>query len=353
MHRPLPDVRAGDYVRRRMPCTGAAADIWVVTPPSRPYPPMMPTSNTCRPSALRPFLSCIAAFSARLAVVLSLGMAAVVPGAEAQQTPPAVVVSDTVMEIRLVDGSILYGRIVAADGERITIATESGARTEVSRSQIASVRASTSRLVNGERWTEDPNATRLFFGPTGRAIGRGTGYFAVYELLMPFLSYGITDRISISGGTPVIPGLIGELMYVAPKVTVVSRPGVDLAAGVLAFYVPEEDVSLGLFYGVSTFGSSDKALTVGVGLPFITGGEDFVDRIVVMLGGEARMSQRTKFITENYFVPGESGALVSGGVRFFGERLSADAGLGLAVGPDGGGCCLPIVNFVYSFGRPR
>ena len=273
--------------------------------------------------------------------------------ARAQGATVTIAASDTVMEIRLTDGSVLFGRIVATDGDRITIATESGVRTEVTRTQIVSIRATTSRLVNGERWAEDPNTTRLFFGPTGRAIGQGTGYFAVYELLMPFLSFGVTDRISISGGTPIVPGAIGELLYAAPKVTVISRPGVDLAAGALAFFVPSEDESLGLFYGVGTFGSRDNALTVGVGLPFFTGGDEtFGDRVVLMIGGEARMSQRTKFITESYFIPGISGGLVAGGIRFFGERLSADAGLGFAVGDDVG-CCLPVVNFVYSFGRPR
>lgn len=158
--------------------------------------------------------------------------------ARAQGVTVTIAVSDTVMEIRLTDGSVLFGRVVATDGDQITIATESGARTEVNRAQIASIRPTTTRLVNGKRWIDDPNATRLFFGPTGRAIGQGTGYFAVYELLMPFLSYGITDRISMSGGTPIVPGAMGELFYAAPKVTVISRPGVDLAAGALAFFVP-------------------------------------------------------------------------------------------------------------------
>jgi hypothetical protein len=142
-------------------------------------------------------------------------------------------------------------------------------------------------------------------------------------------------------------------VYFAPKVTVMSRPGIDLAGGALAFFVPDEDESLGLLYGVGTFGSRDNALTLGVGLPFITDSDDtFGDRVVVMVGGEARMSPRTKFITESYFVPGISGGLVTGGLRFFGERLSADAGLGVAVGAEVA-CCMPVVNFVYSFGRPR
>ena len=97
-----------------------------------------------------------------------------------------------------------------------------------------------------------------------------------------------------------------------------------------------------------------NAFTLGIGIPFYPGDDDsFGDRVALMVGAEARMTPRTKFITESYFVPGESGGLVMGGLRFFGERLSADAGLGVAVGADGAGCCLPVVNFVYSFGRPR
>ena len=284
-------------------------------------------------------------------LALLLGSAAA-STAHAQGTTTPIAASDTLMEIRLTDGSVLFARITLVDGTRITVATESGATTELDRGQIATIRPSVSRLVNGERWTDDPNGTRLFFGPTGRAIERGTGYFAIYELMMPFLSVGVTDRIALSGGTPIVPGAMGEVFYLAPKVTVVSQPEVDIAAGVLAFFAPDEDESIGLLYGVGTFGSRDNALTVGLGLPFVTGpGDNFADRVVLMVGGEARLSQRSKFISESYFVPGESGGLLSGGVRFFGERLSADAGLGFIVG-DEVGCCLPIVNFVYSFGKP-
>ena len=287
--------------------------------------------------------------------LLGLGMLwTLAPAASAQVTTPAIVVSDTIMEIRLTDGSILYGRIVAAEGDRIVIVTEAGGRTEIGRDQVSTVRATTSRVVNGERWIDDPNATRLFFGPTGRAIGQGTGYFAVYELIMPFLSVGLTDRLSLSGGTPIIPGALGELFYIAPKITVVSRPGVDLAAGVLGFFLPSEDESLGLLYGVGTFGTRDNAFTVGLGVPVFTGSDDELsDRLVMMLGAEARIAPRTKFIAEGYVLPGESVGLFAGGIRFFGERLSADAGLGLAVGDNSTECCLPVVNFVYSFGRQR
>jgi hypothetical protein len=284
-----------------------------------------------------------------VALIPLLAVAAASRGAPAQPAPPTIVVSDTVLEIRLTDGSILYGRVMAIEGDRVTIATESGGRIEVARAGIARVQRVRGRLVGGERWLDDPNGTRLFFGPTARAVGRGAGYFAVYELVLPYLTIGITDAFSFSAGTPIIPEAMGEVAYLAPKLTVVATEATQIAAGVLAFFGPDEDGSAGLLYGVGTFGSRDNAFTLGAAFPFATS-DGFGDTPAIMLGGEARSSQRTKFITENYFVPGESIALLSGGFRFFGERLSADAGIGVFIGEGETACCLPLVNFVYAWG---
>jgi hypothetical protein len=109
------------------------------------------------------------------------------------------------------------------------------------------------------------------------------------------------------------------------------------------------EVTAGVVYGVGTFGDRDQAASVGVGFGFSNG--DFESQPVVMAGGEMRVSSQTKLITENYFAPGESGVVLSGGIRFFGERLSADFGLFTVAGGEGCGaeCVLPLVNFVYTF----
>jgi hypothetical protein len=254
--------------------------------------------------------------------------------------------------IRLTDGSVLYGRVTEQTDDALTVQTQSGATVRLRRDQVVSMTRLAGRVVNGEVWSDDPHATRLFFGPTARAIPKGEGYFGVYELFFPFVSYGVTDRFTISGGTPVFPEAIGKVFYLAPKYEVLRTPRASAAVGVLALFATEEVTgSAGLLYGVGTFGTPDQALTVGATVPFTATGDDneIGDQPVLMVGGEARMSRRTKFITENYFMPGESGALISGGVRFFGERLSADFGLGAGFGGDDSACCLPLVNFVYSF----
>lgn len=293
----------------------------------------------------------------RLLLLIAIGAAILArPVALRAQEVELLVPSDTLREIRLIDGSVLIGRVVTTEGDRITIETSAGARVEVERSQIRSISDVRGRVVDGQVWSADPNSTRLFFGPTARALGAGAGYFGVFELFFPYVSYGVTDRIALSGGTPIFPGFVGQVFYLAPKITVASRPGWDVAAGVLALFATEalDQGSVGLIYGVSTWGEPDRAVTFGAGVPFATSGEDpITDELVLMGGAELRAGRRTKFITENYLFPAAGEGIASGGVRFFGESLSADAGVGLFLGNGNVGCCLPIVNFVYSFGPER
>lgn len=274
------------------------------------------------------------------------------PGAAGAQVTEASAAADTVYEIRLRDGSLLVGRIVSDQGATLTVQTQAGVTVTLQREQVASITERTGRVVDGRVVPQDPHATRLFFAPTARAVPKGEGYFGVYELFFPFVSYGLTDRFTISAGTPIVPDYIGQIFYIAPKFEVVRAPGGSAAVGVLAVIAPEEELdgSAGLIYGVGTFGSPDGAFTVGATLPFVatTDESSLGNDPVFMIGAEARTGMRTKFISENYFVPGE-GALVSGGLRFFGERLSADFGVGLAVGGNETLCCLPLLNFVYSF----
>jgi hypothetical protein len=285
------------------------------------------------------------------ALVLTLTAAALPGRVTAQGTDTVAVAQDSIFEIRLTDGSVLFGRIIEDLGERVVVQTQSGATIALNRAQIASMSVVQGRLVDGQVWPNDPHATRLFFGPTARAIEQGEGYFGVYELFFPFVSYGLTDRFTISAGTPIVPEAIGEIFYLAPKYEVIRTGNTSAAVGVLALFATSalEGGSVGLLYGVGTFGAPDGALTVGAAVPFVAGDDGDIGREpVFMLGGEARLTRRTKFISENYLFP-KFGGLASGGIRFFGERLSADFGIGAAFGDGQTGCCLPLVNFIYSF----
>jgi hypothetical protein len=249
-------------------------------------------------------------------------------------------------ELLLKDGSRLYGTVEREMDEEIVFLTQAGPVLTVKRSDIARLRRVEGAIVEGEFRRADPNATRLFFGPTGRALPRGQVYFGVFEFLMPFVQVGVTDRISFGGGTPLVFGFDDDWQrpfWVTPKVQVYNGQRSQVAIGTFHIFDTDGDGG-GLAYVVGTFGRRDAALTVGLGRTY-TGFDG--GGVVVMVGGEKQVSRSVKLLTENYVWKGGDGIL-SGGFRFFGERLSADIGLAVPVGANGF-FAFPVVNFVYVF----
>lgn len=190
----------------------------------------------------------------------------------------------------------------------------------------------------------DPNPTRLFFAPTGRSLKQGEATFGVYEVVMPFVQYGITDRISVGGGTPFFFGTgVGQPFWVTPKVQVLKARSTEASVGLLHFF-NMGDLNAGIAYAVVTRGTPDAAATIGAGYAYASEDEARAGAPVVMLGGEKRLSKRLKFVTENYWFSGVG--LASGGVRFMGDRLSADLGLVSPIGADGL-FVFPMVNVAF------
>jgi hypothetical protein len=263
-----------------------------------------------------------------------------VPGIEVP--PPGVT-----QELRLRDGSVLYGRIEEVTEYTVVFRTLSGATTSIMKDDVASVRVLRGRVDRDRYFPPDPNATRLFFAPTARSLPRGQAYLGVYEFVMPFAQVGLTDRLSFGGGTPLIFGLgSNHPVWITPKVQAFAGDRVQAAAGLIHF-ANVDDGQFGIGYGVATIGRPDHALTVGIGWGYWRGTDsDRADTAIAMVGGEHRVSPRIKVITENYVMNG--GGIASAGVRFIGDRLSADLGIAVALGADGF-FAFPVVNFVWVF----
>lgn len=249
----------------------------------------------------------------------------------------------TVSELALRDGSRIYGTLVSQNETELVFQTQGGTTMTVPRAQVLSLRSVTGVMAKGEFQPADPNATRLFFGPTGRSLKRGQIYLGVYEILLPFVQVGITDRFSIGGGTPLAfgGGESGRPFWITPKLQVLNHKGTQVSVGAFHGFAGEGGYG-GIAYVVGTRGNEASSFTVGAGMAYSGEGGGAG---VLMLGGEGQVRRNMKFITENYFWRGT--AVVSGGVRFFGERLSAD--LALASPITEGFYVGPVVNFVYIF----
>jgi len=250
-------------------------------------------------------------------------------------------------ELRLHDGSRAYGRIVSETDDEVVFLTPSGVSITAHRDQIVALRRVDGVLKAGEFLPADPNNTRLFFGPTGRALPKGQVYLGVYEFFLPFVQVGVTDRFSIGGGTPLFFSFeedgLDRPYWVTPKLQVFNGTKAQISVGLFQGF--GGGATAGIAYGVATTGGAAGSFTAGAGMAY----DDDGDRTaVVMLGADRQVRRNMKLVTESY-IWGSGNGLISGGVRFFGERLSADLALATPVGGDFERFVFPMVNFVYLF----
>ncbi len=277
-------------------------------------------------------------------------IAALAPAMARAQTPPDIPApSEVLYEVRLADGSRVVARVVELDEARVVFVTAGGSRLEVDRSQVRGLRPARGRFEGAEFWNEDPGGTRLLFTATGRTLARGESYVGTYVVVLPFAAVGVTDRVTIAAGAPVLFGNF-EPFYVAPKAQILRSAEAQVSLGTLAFFFDDEVV--GVAYGVGTFGSGDEALSAGLG--YFYSGEEVENEPAFMLGGETRVSRRIKLISENYLLPDAVDAVsvvLSGGIRIIGDRFNTEIAVVGAVADGDTECCLPILNFSYSFGR--
>lgn len=264
--------------------------------------------------------------------------------------------ADRTQIITLRDGSSLTGRITEVGESEIKFSSQVGEVT-IQIDQIEDIEEfSNTRIKGGKYWFPNPNQTRLYFGPTGRTLEKGQGYFSDLLLFFPSVTYGITNNISIGGGITIFPGVDfdKQLIYIFPKVGIKPSENVALAGSILILRIPQFDDDLveepdvaGIAFGTGTFGTEDLSFTGGVGYGYVE--DDFADKPAVLLGGEWRFSRRLSFVTENWVFPGVEDALISYGLRFFGESLSADLGLFTSTDADAPQPGIPLVSFTYNF----
>jgi hypothetical protein len=197
---------------------------------------------------------------------------------------------------RLRDGTLLTGRLLAADSAMLRIRTEEGRSVRVARSalderdeQYAPPRsaidsAAVYRDDFAEAWAEtaaEQDPTGLLLIPTGRVLRAGectVGVFAPFPgsgdadfgtLLIPAIGVGIADIVQVGvGGTrwgnrstdPYIIGLSG-------KFSVYRNPHWDLALGLVLLTSTEpdyrEDPSLRCFQALATYHDRVASLTFG------------------------------------------------------------------------------------------
>ena len=260
-------------------------------------------------------------------------------------------VDTSLKTIVLKDGNEFTGHIKSRDSLNLKFETQSGVRFDLKPDQIESIEDQRSDYTAGD----DPNKTRLFFAPTGKNLKAGTGYFSVNELFFPMIAFGITDFLTLAGGMTIIPGASDQLYYLNGKAGLLHFNEADFSAGILYTNITSGDENgLTILYANSTYGTKEAAVTLTAGLSF-NGNENSGKYPIFILGGELKLSNSSKLLTENWIMTSpESGKIFTLGIRFFGKKVAGDFGLMYFVDQDGesittGWPFIPWVGLSYNF----
>ena len=156
-------------------------------------------------------------------------------------------------------------------------------------------------------WQSDKN-TRLFLGPTGYTLRKKEGVLADYFFIFPYLSYGITDHITLGGGLTFLPtsdSLFNPAFYFGPKLKLWSSEIFSIAAGVFMLKIFDDTTQkylplIGTYYISGSFELKKFHLSTAVGNLFIGG--FVIPRPIFMLAGHYQFTEKIAIITENIWV---------------------------------------------------
>lgn len=262
----------------------------------------------------------------------------------------------TMYRAETADGNVYIGTIVSESDEEVVLNTKLVGTITIARADIERMRAiDPGRMRDGAYWFENPQATRYLFAPNAIGLPEGGGYYQNTWIFLNNVNVGVSDNVSIGAGTvPVfLLGAPALPFWLLPKVSI-STPSdrFHLAAGgVIGGVVGDgESVGAGLVYGLSTVGTRDNNVSVGLGYGYA--GSDWSSRPVLNISGLTRVGRTIYLLAENYVFPGsEPSGIVSVGVRWAPENFAVDFGLVRPLDVEGGFVGVPWLGVTIPFGQ--
>ncbi len=290
----------------------------------------------------------------------------------AQDTTATTPVNATVL---LKDGTQLRGLLLSESPVGIRIKTDNLGEMTITADKIDRIEKNTEGFYrNGQYWFRNPNSTRYFFATSALPLSKGEGYYQNAYIFVNSVSVGVTDHVTMGGGFVLNPTFRDwQVLFLTPKVSFPSQSNVTFGVGAIAVvvfnkeynYNPQTGMEIssgiqtnlaGIAYGVATFGNVERNGSIGLGWGFA--GEDVGKAPVINVSYMTRVGRKVGLVTENWlFIPGKgnpAAGLLSGGVRFFGEKMSVDLGLWVpAVADLDKFIAIPYVDFVIKFGPKK
>ena len=272
------------------------------------------------------------------------------------------------------DGTTIIGTFEREEHGNIYIKDLEGKETYLPRVMVAQIHEVTGdNIRNGEYWFPNLHDTRYFFSPSAFGLEKGEGYFGHSYWMLWQAQFGITDELSIGGGTT----FWGFPATLNAKYSFNINKDFNYALGwfwvgdLFGWTEGEMGSILNMPYMVVTKGSKENNITLGAAYNFATL-EDWEDdeiesskRFVLNMGATFRASRRFAFVFEGWVLNafGEEPEVMGGpGIRYFRKinRVTARNGAGAKTwdfqlmhfpgqGEDGGPTFFPMIGASQKF----
>jgi hypothetical protein len=246
----------------------------------------------------------------------------------------AQVVQDTakIYKIETTDGNEFVGYITLRNAEIVKIKTSNLGEITINQKNIVKINEiSKDRIQDGYVSYGELHAPRYFASSNGYGLKRGSGYYQNMWIFYNQVGYGITNNFSV--GVGLVPlflfGGASSPVWITPKFTFpVKKDRINLGIGILAASVIGESTEpVGFAYGVSTFGSPNNNLSIGIGYGFY--GNNWANTPVISVNGKVKVGKRGYIMTENYYIDIENERVVLSmiGGRTLVRKVALDYGL--------------------------
>ncbi len=276
--------------------------------------------------------------------------------------------------IFLKDGTQLRGILLSESPVGARIRTDNLGELTVTADKIERIEKNDAGFYNkGVYWFDNPHRTRYLFAPSALPLHKGEGYYQNAYIFVNSVTIGITDHFTMGGGFVLNPTFRDwQILFLNPKFSFPSQSRVTFGIGALAVGVFNRgynfDINTGIShrngietniagaaYGILTVGGAERNGSVGLGWGFAQG--EATASPLINASYMARVGRRVGLVTENWLIISPKNDLtvgvLSGGVRFFGEKMAVDLALWVPVGEDAGFIAIPYVDFVIKFGQKK
>lgn len=230
--------------------------------------------------------------------------------------------------IETIDGNTFMGKIIKQDSVKILFLTDNLGEINIIKTNIKEIiLIEKSKMKDKKYWFDNPQATRYFFSPNGYGLKAREGYYQNVWVMVNSFAVGLTDNFSIGGG--LVPlfffGETATPVWITPKFSIpISKDNVCLGiGGLFGNVLGEEETGFGILYGISTFGSKDNNLSIGLGYGYAGG--DWADLPIINVNIMLRTGARGYFISENYFIQADGSTIVL--ISLGGRQIIKNSGL--------------------------